>query len=192
MSSSPTVQVDPFFLEWLPQRFTELAEKDPTLGQTECSLLAVVGDAAFTLNLGGGKLSVVSGKPDPAPTFRLHADEAGFQHLVGAAMQATTAEPSPDPRALKLLRLDAETVNLAASIPACVKLCILSAESTHELVFGPGAKSDSDVGCTVECPADDLELLRQGAADPIELFMSGRLKVDGDLQVAMALSSVLL
>lgn len=181
-----------FFEEWLPARFKELANQDPTVGRTDCSLLVVAGDDKYWLSLADGGLRVSRVEQQHAPTFRLHGDEASFVHLLEGAVHAGADSTVTNPKALKLLSLDAETVKLVASIPSCVSLRIVAADASHEIVFGPGVQPETNIGCTAECQSDDWVQLRQGQTDPIELFMSGRLKLEGDLQVAMALSSILL
>lgn len=47
-----------------------------------------------------------------------------------------------------------------------------------------------DADCTIAISMDDFELLLSGDLDPTTAFMMGKLKVDGDMGIAMKLSSV--
>lgn len=50
---------------------------------------------------------------------------------------------------------------------------------------------DAPADCTVKCSLDTLEGLVAGDVDPTSAFMMGKIKVEGDMGVAMRLSSVL-
>ncbi len=50
--------------------------------------------------------------------------------------------------------------------------------------------SDDDADCTISVSKEDFIALATGALDPMMAFMSGKLKVAGDMSVAMGLQSV--
>jgi len=50
---------------------------------------------------------------------------------------------------------------------------------------------DADADCTIKLSKDDLESLMSGDLNPTAAFMQGKLKVEGDMSVAMQLSQVL-
>lgn len=50
--------------------------------------------------------------------------------------------------------------------------------------------SDDDADCTINVAKEDFIALAKGELDPMMAFMSGKLKVAGDMSVAMGLQSV--
>lgn len=64
-------------------------------------------------------------------------------------------------------------------------------------VFLDGASSpnsvsneDKDADCTILMSLEDFETMLAGDLDPTTAFMMGKLKVEGDMSIAMKLSSV--
>ena len=53
------------------------------------------------------------------------------------------------------------------------------------------SKSDAEADCTLSADADTFQEILAGDLSPTAAFMSGRLKVDGDMSLAMQLGSQL-
>lgn len=51
-------------------------------------------------------------------------------------------------------------------------------------------EGDNDADCTISVKKDDFIALATGSLDPMGAFMSGKLKVAGDMSVAMGLQSL--
>ena len=51
--------------------------------------------------------------------------------------------------------------------------------------------TDAPADCTIKLSLEDLEALVAGELNPTMAFMSGKIKVEGDMSVAMALSQFL-
>jgi len=52
------------------------------------------------------------------------------------------------------------------------------------------ADEDADADCTITVTKEDFGKLAAGELDPMMAFMSGKLKVSGDMSVAMGLQSI--
>ena len=53
------------------------------------------------------------------------------------------------------------------------------------------SNDDSEADCTLKISLDDFIAMTQGELDGTSAFMSGRLKIEGDMGIAMKLQSVL-
>ncbi len=61
------------------------------------------------------------------------------------------------------------------------------------VVYASGTEvsgEDEDADCTISVTKDDFIALAAGDLDPMMAFMSGKLKVAGDMSVAMGLQSL--
>ena len=58
-------------------------------------------------------------------------------------------------------------------------------------VAGLADNSDGDADATIKVDWDDFSKLAAGEMDPTMAFMQGKLKVDGDMSVAMKLQSIM-
>ncbi len=62
------------------------------------------------------------------------------------------------------------------------------------LIDGAGGKadnSDDDADATIKVDWDDFQKISGGEMDPTMAFMQGKLKVEGDMSVAMQLQSLM-
>lgn len=53
------------------------------------------------------------------------------------------------------------------------------------------SSEDKDADCTISVDKDDFLALMSGDLNPMMAFMGGKIKVDGDMSVAMKLQSLL-
>ncbi|MBN2194393.1 MAG: SCP2 sterol-binding domain-containing protein [Polyangiaceae bacterium] len=90
-------------------------------------------------------------------------------------------------------KLEANTA-LAAQIGAVFKFVLSGAEGgtfIWRLQDPPSiTEGDGEAACTITMSADDYVAMRQGRANAQELFFAQRLRVDGDLGLAMKLQAL--
>ncbi len=177
-----------FFENWLPRTFEQLRQRVDTSNVTDCSLLAEVGPRSWRVAVVGGQLEVEPNPAQTTSTFRARTDESSFERLITGVTLNGSAQTSD----MKLLRLDEETCRLVDNVPEAIRLVVLDEPGRAEVVLAPGSVDPSNVGCTVTCKLDDLREVQAGRANPMELFMSGRLTLDGNVEVAMALGGLFL
>lgn len=53
------------------------------------------------------------------------------------------------------------------------------------------SNDDTDAGCTITVTLEDFDSMLDGDLAPTTAFMSGKIKVEGDMGVAMKLQSIL-
>ena len=56
---------------------------------------------------------------------------------------------------------------------------------------GSVSNDDGAADCTIHMSFDDFLSLAKGQLDPMGAYMSGKMKIDGDMSVAMALSQLI-
>ena len=53
------------------------------------------------------------------------------------------------------------------------------------------SNDDGPADCTITVAKDDLEAMARGELDPTMAFMTGKLKIDGDMSLAMKLQPIM-
>lgn len=64
-------------------------------------------------------------------------------------------------------------------------------EGVIRIVDGSVVTEDGDADCTVTAEMDTFKELFEGELDPTAAYMTGKLKIDGDMGVAMKLGQLL-
>ncbi len=178
-----------FFETWLPRTFEQVRQRVDTSAVTDCSLLVEVGTKAWRVAVQSGVLRVEPNPTETTSTFRAQTDDESFHRLAENVHLVNGDTYSGE---LKLLRLDEETCRLVDNVPQAIRLVVVDEPAKAQVVLAPGSVDPANVGCTVTCQLEDLRKVRAGQANPMELFMSGRLTLDGNVEVAMALGGLFL
>jgi putative sterol carrier protein len=101
---------------------------------------------------------------------------------------------SPDRQilAFKVLTVDLERIKLVRAVRGNVAFVIKSEGETHRIIVTPGsAKPDFDrPDCRLECAIGDFIDMQTGRKNPVELAMAGKVRIIGNAQLPLALSSV--
>ncbi|MEM0990755.1 MAG: SCP2 sterol-binding domain-containing protein [Pseudomonadota bacterium] len=64
-------------------------------------------------------------------------------------------------------------------------------EGVIRIVDGAVTTEDGDADCTISASLDTFQDMFDGELDPTAAFMTGKIKIDGDMSVAMKLGSLL-
>lgn len=182
---------DQFFEEWLPEQFEQLRKHTDTSTLADCSLLAEVDTSSWRVAVQGGELRVDAKPINGSPTFRIRTDDASFRRLATHLLESSDAGAAAATE-LRLLRLDEETCRLVGNVAEAIRFVVMDDEVRSEMIFAPGGVDPERVGCTISCQLADLREVRAGSTNAMELFMTGRLTLDGNVEVAMALGGIFL
>ncbi|MFK7944175.1 MAG: SCP2 sterol-binding domain-containing protein [Paracoccaceae bacterium] len=64
-------------------------------------------------------------------------------------------------------------------------------EGTIRIVDGAVSTEDGDADCTISASMETFQDMFEGELDPTAAFMTGKIKIDGDMGVAMKLGQLL-
>jgi hypothetical protein len=191
---APT-EPDAFFRDYLPRYFAESGETFGGATSVGSVTIRVEPAGEWSLRLRDGVLEVTTGMEDdvvmqvttPAEDFPALLSEMAVQSRSGAMRAGSRKGP------FGALLADAETSRLVRHVPGSLLFVARDGEVRRRLLFTPGrraAKLDA-ADCTIECALDDLRDAGKTGVTPLALFASGKLRVTGNVQIAMALSAVL-
>lgn len=134
-------------------------------------------------------------------THRHHVDvNVNAKLYASATVIATCAGQSAAAHQTNEMRRTAVSVQ---EIADRIKSRVASAGFEHSVKFDTGSDgvividgasvstTDAPTDCTVKLSLDDLDSLIAGDLNPTMAFMSGKIKIEGDMTVAMALSQLL-
>src|SRR5258706_16164093 len=118
---------------------------------------------------------------------------ADFAELIRQAEALFSSGARDRLLALRSLSLDAERAKLIRNVDGSVAFEITDDAQTRTLLLSPGVAvaGGSPPACTVRVAASDFWALSRGEKNPFELLMDGKIRMQGRMEVAMALSSVL-
>lgn len=192
MSAVPTSPED-FFTHYIPSHFSGL----PGFEQVSSSgsiVFAVPAFGVWAFRMRRGELlqePVVKSDAVVRITIPKESFEPivvrGTERMVGLALP-----PEKQLLAFRALTIDAERAELIRRVAGSVAFSVIDGPTTHRVYITPGVAEPnmSRPECEVSCEADAFWGLQTGAQNPIELLMSGKIKISGDAQIPMALSSL--
>ena len=107
-------------------------------------------------------------------------------------MAALALSPEKQMLAFRALTLDSERVAQIRRVVGSVCFAVLDDQVSHRVYVTPGSAEPNLTSpeCEISCEAEAFWGLQTGTQNPIELLMSGKIKITGDAQIPMALSSL--
>ncbi len=183
-----------FFTEYIPARFETVKEGLAGKSSNGCMTFRIIDVGEWSMRIKDGELIVSPGMADDV-VLQVTAAEADFASIfVQGAIQQEGAPIGAEHQVLafKVLSVDEERVKLVKGIVGSVAFVIDSDGTTHHLAVTPGAQEPKlgDAECRLEVKMNDFMEMQTGAQNPMQLAMSGRIKIVGNAQIPMALSGV--
>ncbi|MBI4511922.1 MAG: SCP2 sterol-binding domain-containing protein [Deltaproteobacteria bacterium] len=184
-----------FFTTYLPARFAAARQAFSGKSSPGSMTFHVHGDAggSWTLSLANGELEVTPGTCGE-PVVQAFLSREDFEHLLLQAARLEEAQGGgleTQLLAFKALTLDAERAKMLRSVTGSVAFVIADGSVTRKVVIAVGdVRSVEQPDCRVECQVTDFLDLTAGRQLAIQLAMSGRMRLLGNAQVAMALGAV--
>ena len=153
----------------------------------------VLGEGTWSLRLEGGELEVESAKMDDA-LVQLSLEAQDFEPLVVEPLRAFELEVqgSAHSGASKIFAQDPQVASAVRHLPGSVLLEIKDGDRRRRVLVTPGVRNaDFDTAdCVVSCDISDYLAVAGGQEPAMQLFLSGRLTVTGNVQLALALSGL--
>jgi len=184
---------EPFFTHYIPQRFSGLPgfEKVSSLGSVVFSVPDV---GRWSFQLRAGQLACEPGLASDT-LVRITIPQTSFEPIVvrGTERLAGLAlSPEKQMLAFRALTLDAERVAQIRAVTGSVSFAVVDGKDSHRVYVTPGSAEPNLARpeCEISCESEAFWGLQTGAQNPIELLMNGKIKITGEAQVAMALSSL--
>jgi hypothetical protein len=178
-----------FFESYLPGWFAGAGAPQVT---SPGALVFHVGPLSYALRLDAGKLLVAAGGADDA-VLQVSLTEPDFAELIGQGAALFESGASDKLLALRSLSLDAERAQMIRNVDGSVAFEITEADVVRTLQLSPGSLvvGAAPPACTVRVASVDFWALSRGEKNPFELLMDGKIRMQGRMDIAMALSSVL-
>jgi len=182
-----------FFTRYLPERFSGLPGFEHVSSHGSVAF-AVPEVGVWSFRMRVGELLCESGLPSD-PVVRITIPEASFEPIVvrGTERMATLAlSPDKQMLAFRALTLDAERVAQVRAVVGSVSFVVLDGDISHRVYVTPGSAEPNlaQPECEISCESEAFWGLQTGTQNPFELLMSGKIKITGQAQIPMALSSL--
>jgi hypothetical protein len=201
MRPGPPLDPRRFYTETIPLQFNGALDAQERLGEegravyqamravdaTICIEVRGQGGGRFHLNIRAGRMSA-GDAPAQAPFLTVVQDLPGFERLAREAGDSALVLLGGLSGLTGELRLTRKRVESLGQLEGAVRFSVAGEHGFALLAhFGGGPVPDSPSASIAVDEAAYREL-RSGQLDPGEAFMNGKLKVEGDLQLAMQLA----
>ena len=192
MSDVPAAP-EPFFTQYIPTRFSGLPGFERVSSEGS-AVFAVPGVGVWSFRLRAGQLVHESGVATDA-IVRITIPQASFEPIVVRGterMAGLSLSPEKQMLAFRALTLDHAAAAQIRSVVGSVSFAVLEGATTHRVYVTPGTAEPNLTApeCEISCEAEAFWGLQTGSSNPIELLMSGKIKIAGQAQIPMALSAL--
>lgn len=192
MSDIPRVPAA-FFERYVPEHMARLGGAFAGRSSPGAIAFDVQGAGSWSLRLKDGGIEVTSGIASDA-LFRVTLAAADFEPVLvrGAERLGEEAGLERQLVAVRALVLDDDRVRMLRESRGSLAVKLASAAGEHQLLLtlGPDAPVAA-AECELACALEDLWALQSGAKNPFELLMDGKVKMTGNVQLAMVLGAAL-
>jgi hypothetical protein len=181
-----------FFAGYLPWRFDSIREA--VTGKTSIGsvLFRVPGAGEWSIRLRDGELEVQREREDDV-VVQVTIPATDFGPLISDGIRRSDGDRAlASPGALRLLSLDAETARLVRRVRGSLLFAVLDGVDERRVLLTPGlGQADLEhPDCRIECKMEDFVDAQAGKVQPLQLFSQGKLKLSGNIQLALAISGV--
>ena len=192
MSEIPRLPA-PFFERYVPEHMAKLGGAFEGRSSPGAIAFDVTGAGSWSLRLANGSIQVSPGVAADA-LFRVTLSESAFEPVLvrGAERLGEEAGLERQLVAVRALVLDEDRVRMLKEARGTLAVKLASAAGEHQLLLslGPDAPAPA-ADCELACALEDLWALQSGAKNPFELLMDGKVKLTGNVQLAMVLGAAL-
>lgn len=184
-----------FFTAYVPSRFESAKSAFAGRSSAGSMVFHVIDVGKWSLRLVDGELQVEEGMRDDV-ILQVSVTEDDFVPILvrGAeAQEGLSVRPEQQVLAFKALTIDADKAKLVRSMAGTVAFVIADAGKVRRLVVttGDGAPKLDAPDCKLECNMNDFMDMQAGKQIPMQMAMSGKIRIVGNAQIPMALSGIL-
>jgi hypothetical protein len=190
-----------FFCETLPAQFEAALREQERTVEAASRVLAGMravnatiradvrgdGGGTFFLNVAAGRVNAGE-RAAHAPFLTLVIDAASFDAFLGEVGGSALGFLGALSGLAHEMKLTQARIDALAGVAGTVRFEVRGAGGFHLLVhFGAGAPAATPT-TSIAVDRDAYADLRSGRLDPQDAFLTGRIQLDGDLQLAMQLA----
>ena len=201
MKPGPAPDPREFFTQTIPRQFNASLDAQERLGEAGRTVLEAMravdatirvdvrgsGGGSFLLNIHEGRMSA-GDSPAHAPFLTVVQDRPAFEKLARESGDSALALLGGLSGLTGEMRLTRKRVESLGQLQGAVHFSV-SGEAGFALITHFGAGPLPDVpNASIAVDDDAYRELRSGKLDPGAAFMSGKIKVAGDMQLAMQLA----
>jgi hypothetical protein len=183
----------PFFERYVPEHMAKLGGAFEGRSSPGAIAFDVTGAGSWSLRLANGSIDVSTGVAADA-LFRVTLAESAFEPVLvrGAERLGEEAGLERQLVAVRALVLDDDRVRMLKESRGTLAVKLASPGGEHQLLLSLGAGVPAGpADCELACALEDLWALQSGAKNPFELLMDGKVKLTGNVQLAMVLGAAL-